>query len=119
MSTSGYGLVKITWASRSAPGAERGVPLQQVARNRPALDLDGAVGQHPLDRLVLGDWTAERDPLPRIIQCHLEQPLCLAECPGRDDDPSLADPGHGKLEALSDFAKDVLSGHADPVEADL
>src|SRR5207245_6391809 len=34
----------------------------------------------------------------------------------RDDDPSLANPGHGELEALSDFAQDVFVRDADVVE---
>src|ERR1700694_6165373 len=58
MSTSGYGLRKITCASRSAPCAERGVSLQQVARDRPTLDLvssfvdpvDANVAHDALDR---------------------------------------------------------------------
>src|SRR4029077_8622818 len=42
-----------------------------------------------------------------------------ADGPGRDDDPSLPDPGHGELEALSDFAQDVFVRDADVVKGDL
>src|ERR1700732_5414652 len=62
MSTSGYGLRKITCASWSAPCAERRVSLQQVARDRPALDLvcsfvdpvDANVAHDALDRHLFG-----------------------------------------------------------------
>ena len=43
----------------------------------------------------------------------------LADGSGGDDDPSLADPGHGKLETFSDFAEDVMVRDADAVEGDL
>src|SRR5438445_13490886 len=62
MSTSGYELRKITCAPASAPRAQRRVPLQQVARNRTALDfvrslvdpVDTNVAHHALDGHLFG-----------------------------------------------------------------
>ena len=83
------------------------------------LDLNRAVRQHPLDRLVLRDRAAKRDSLACVLQRHLEQPLRLTHCPGRDEQPSLADPLHGEQEAVADVAQDILAGDADIVEAQL
>jgi len=91
------------------------------AQDQPAnlLDFHRAVGQHPLDRLVVGDRVSERDPLAGVLASHLQQPLRLADGARRDQQAALADPRHRQLETATLLTQRVLGRYPDIVELQL
>ena len=83
---------------------------RQHARRR---ELGGHVGQHPLDRLVVGDRLAELLALLRVGDGLVERRLADAERLRRDRDASALQRPHREPEALVDAAEHLVVADGD------
>jgi hypothetical protein len=100
-------------------GALADFPGDLVGQGARGRQLAGGVGEHPLDRLVLGERAPRRMALERPRLRELERALRGAEAPRGDHEPLVAEPVLGELHAEADPAEDGVRPHADVREADL
>ena len=89
-------------------GQDRGSIRQQAG----GLDVDGALGDLPLDPLEVRDGLAEGGPLLHVVGGVHERALGQADAPGGDDRAHGVQPEHGQAEAAH-LADHVLGRDVD------
>src|ERR1041384_4824401 len=98
---------------------EIALPGRLIDKQARGAQLDLAIRNHPLDRLLVGKAGAEGLPLLRPLDGKLERRLAYADHRRRIGDARVDQPGLGQLEALAFIAEAVLLGHLAILQADL
>ena len=83
------------------------------------VELGGAVGEHPLDRLVVGDRLAERLVLLGVRERRVERGLADAERLRRDRDAPAVERPHRDLEAVARSAEQRVGADAHVLQLEI
>src|SRR5690348_4764671 len=99
------GLVAVILPAIGEPGCPQRDPLRR-------LDLDRRIGNHPLNRLPVGQRLPKGDAVLGVLDGHLHHPLARPDRPRRDRPARRANPLHRRIESVANLAEDIFFGDA-------